>query len=608
MSYYRDDFVVIYNRDSRDMAELSDESVQMVCCSPPYWGLRKYSGEQELVWGNRDCEHIWEDASYKSRGSNNLPGLSNERYEELRRDTSVSSAFCSLCGAWRGAYGLEPTPEMYIQHTIEIFREVKRVLRKDGVCFVNCGDSYFAGGVQRGRQNGKRGKELSDLTACGSSFESLCDECVKIRILRNSDKSNGLVSISESSIGVSSHSHKVSKTGHHDNLGSASQVAHNGDGTLGLDYGQDSVVGVVPVSQVSTNPESSERLQDGCLLKGDWFSSPNVLASLSLVFRGCEYRKACPFFAQTFAGVSLDSLAIPHSSPDNALTADALASRKLDKVYDSSVPYPYYTIEHHLKAKDLCLIPQHLAIAFQRDGWYVRSVIVWHKPNPMPESVTDRPTESHEYILMLTKSKNYYWDAEAVREKAFDWGTRDRSNFRGGTEDPLLKHHGLTNCNQAETGRNIRSVWTFPTQNYAGAHFATFPEKLPELCIRAATPEVGCCSKCGAPWARITKQSRHYKSVGTNASVEGGIETGKRYPDWYQVESQTLGWRPPCDCKDAEAVPALVLDPFAGSGTTLAVAKRLGRQAIGYELSTNYCRLAAKRVEAITPPLEGLLV
>lgn len=140
-----------------------------------------------------------------------------------------------------------------------------------------------------------------------------------------------------------------------------------------------------------------------------------------------------------------------------------------------------------LPDKNLVGIPWRVALALQQDGWYLRQDIIWHKPNPMPESVTDRCTKSHEYIFLLTKSANYYYDAESIKEPAQNWGTRDRSNFRKGTNDKLLIHHGLKDGNFAELGRNKRSVWKITTKPYKDAHFATFPEELPTLCIKAGS-------------------------------------------------------------------------------------------------------------------------
>jgi len=142
-----------------------------------------------------------------------------------------------------------------------------------------------------------------------------------------------------------------------------------------------------------------------------------------------------------------------------------------------------------LKPKDMVGIPWRVALALQADGWYLRQDIIWHKPNPMPESIQDRCTKSHEYIFLLSKSAKYFYDNDAIKEPAQDWGTRDRSQLRGGTQDELLKHRGLNDANFAQTGRNKRSVWTINTKPYKEAHFAVFPPKLPELCIKAGSSE-----------------------------------------------------------------------------------------------------------------------
>ena len=137
------------------------------------------------------------------------------------------------------------------------------------------------------------------------------------------------------------------------------------------------------------------------------------------------------------------------------------------------------------KSKDLIGIPWMLAFALRADGWYLRQDIIWHKPNPMPESVRDRCTKAHEYIFLLSKSKNYYYDNEAIKEPAKDWGTRDRSN--GKYHNPgtgLSPHSGLT---KSYDKRNKRSVWTVNKKPYKGAHFATYPRELIEPCILAGS-------------------------------------------------------------------------------------------------------------------------
>ncbi len=146
------------------------------------------------------------------------------------------------------------------------------------------------------------------------------------------------------------------------------------------------------------------------------------------------------------------------------------------------------------KSKDMIGVPWMVAFALRADGWYLRSEIIWHKPNPMPESVTDRPTKSHEQIFLLSKSPRYYYDADAIRETA-QWGTRNRTGpLYDGSVGPQNGHNGLRDLNHAEAGRNRRSVWTVATQPYAGAHFATFPPALIEPCILAGCPGGGHCA------------------------------------------------------------------------------------------------------------------
>jgi len=139
----------------------------------------------------------------------------------------------------------------------------------------------------------------------------------------------------------------------------------------------------------------------------------------------------------------------------------------------------------NLKSKDLIGIPWMLAFALRADGWYLRQDIIWHKPNPMPESVKDRCTKAHEYIFLLSKNKNYYYDNEAIKEPARDWGTRDRTNGKYHNKGTGLQpHSGLTKSYEK---KNKRSVWTVNKKPYKGAHFATYPRELIEPCIKAGS-------------------------------------------------------------------------------------------------------------------------
>lgn len=375
---------------------LESESVQCVITSPPYWGLRDYFG--------CDCG----TKRYFDSQGDGTGGAMNYR----KGSPLLDCVKCNGTGRLQNAeiqIGLEKTPEEYVSKMVSVFAEVRRVLRKDGVMFLNLGDSY-AGSCGNGY---KQTKDAENRTNAGGNDESL------------------------------------------------RKITGRSDGAL--------------------------------------------------------------------------------------------------------------------KPKDLCGIPWRVAFALQANGWWLRQDIIWAKPNPMPESVTDRCTKSHEYIFLLTKSASYYYDAEAISEPAmpehfsrykysFNDGAKESSG--GGRPDGAsntagmkkLRPHGIvrnrelgydskenamrgknnlnlegkaeSDLDSPEAIRNKRSVWTITTKPFSDAHFAVFPEEIPLNCIKAG-------------------------------SKEGD----------------------------------LILDPFSGAGTTCMVAKKLNRRYIGIELNEKYCQMARDRIE-----------
>lgn len=279
--------------------------------------------------------------------------------------------------------------------------------------------------------------------------------------------------------------------------------------------------------------------------------------------------------------------------------------------------------------KNLVGIPWRVALALQADGWWLRSDIIWHKPNPMPESVTDRPTKAHEYIFLLTKRANYFYDAEAVREVAeFGYTPKPGMYERIGDAHTQPMRTQIGSCPDGMGGfRNKRSVWTVPTQGFPEAHFATYPEDLIAPCIKAGTSLKGCCPECGKCWQRIIEKDRVPTRPGNDSKIyvdpdgspyeqHAGSIVGNRDPERHVTESKTVGWAPGCECggkihKDGiwhgqpykPLVPCAVLDPFVGSGTTGVVALRHGCDFIGIELNPEYADMAKRRIEGDAPLL-----
>lgn len=272
-----------------------------------------------------------------------------------------------------------------------------------------------------------------------------------------------------------------------------------------------------------------------------------------------------------------------------------------------------------VKNKDLIGIPWMLAFALRMDGWYLRSDIVWEKPNAMPESVTDRPTRSHEYVFLLSKSPKYFYDIDAIREPHTMKPQRrlspveNRSSF--GERQPHTEAGYRTRDDVGvdghPSGRNKRSVWSVNTKPFIGAHFATFPTKLVEPMVLASTSEMGACASCGAPWTRKTIKSKTPDRPGRIQNRDGDREShGKdgRSGSRFSVHVETVGWKPSCKCNVDEmvscTVPCTVLDPFGGSGTVAEVAVANGRSAVICELNTEYIGLVKQRAENGTRQLQ----
>ena len=276
---------------------------------------------------------------------------------------------------------------------------------------------------------------------------------------------------------------------------------------------------------------------------------------------------------------------------------------------------------HGVKAKDLFGTPWLLAFALRADGWWLRQAIIWHKPNAMPESATDRCTTAHSYVFLLSKQARYWFDAEAIAEPAewARWGDQTVPKYEGTetasgwmqskTKAELVARGGRTTNGQrertadmrgfdnrlerADGKKNARSVWTIPTQGYPEAHFATWPEALCERIIKAGCPE-WVCVKCGKARERLTK-----KETRPTQRVHNGVydaSSGRGKSGWLPSvqSSETLGWSD-CGC-GAGFTPGVCIDPFMGSGTTALVARRLGRRSIGVELNEAYAHLAARRL------------
>lgn len=273
---------------------------------------------------------------------------------------------------------------------------------------------------------------------------------------------------------------------------------------------------------------------------------------------------------------------------------------------------------------NLLMIPYRFAIAMQDDGWILRSVNIWHKKSPMPETLRGwrfkadsdgelslsrgswRTTQAFEPVFMFAKSMGYFADSEAASEPAVG-GTPGNKSHKGKLAYEAGDHRMRTKAGLCDIGardrRNPRNVWSLSSEPFSGQHFAAYPTELVRRCIEASTSSKGCCPICGNQWAPIVSTQRSATRTGTDSKVyKADVAAadpnviGNRDPQRHITRATVVGHRPTCDC-GAVSVPSLVLDPYAGSGTTLQVAYQLARNYLGIELNPEYLPLIEQRIK-----------
>ena len=446
--YWDNGPVQLYQADARSIP-LPDQSVHCVVTSPPYFGLRVYKDNDD-----------------------------------------------------RGI-GLESTVEDYIANMVDVFREVRRVLRDDGVAWLNLGDSYAPD------TKGTGGPSVKQLSNAGSRHE----------MTRHSiDMASG------------------------NRLGIPERVvlALQADGWTWRD--------TIIWAKKSAMPES--------LAGWRWERCRVKVASASRNVSDEQH----PSGNRTMPiGGSI-------ATAEQAEWADCPGCPKCE-------------------AND--------GLVLRRGSW--------------------RTTQAHEYIYMLTKCMGYHADGEAVKTAAIHAGRLVKATGNGAknsghinnTADGFTHHDTLVG-----SGANRRSVWNdISPEPYGGSHFATFPSDLPRICIQASTSERGVCSECGSQWARVvdTGPQGTYNEDGNpqginRSTMAWGDDHPSNNPRWHNTNS-TLGWRPTCNC-NAPAIPATVLDPFSGTATTCRAAQKLGRRAVGVDISEAYLEQAVRRLSAVTLPMD----
>jgi DNA modification methylase len=564
------------------------------------WGLRDY-GTAEWEGGDTECSHS--SANPTAEHEANRQRALDKGYEghggwEGRAFRGDGKRECH-CGARRidRQIGLEPTIGEYVQTMVEVFRLVRDVLADDGTCWINLGDSYASQG-ERGNNNGQGASGLKNDGR---------DEDSRLR-------SNAVIKTAGMRLPTLAHGLKPK-----DLCGIPWRVAF----ALQQPYYTGRIKNELDRVWLAAMIEA-----EGCLFihrrkegqhngqgyfrKNDSFGPGLEVANTSLaIVERCK----------ELTGLG----SICSQSPDqNNRRKQTIYRWNLRTVECRDVireVYPYL-IAKKQQARILCGCPPsgaeadaaHLALigmhrgsptdvdfpapkSMHEPGWYLRQDVIWSKANPMPESVTDRCTKSHEYVFLLSKRATYYYDAAAIAEEASGRSCGNRTYKYDGVPGMETKQGVLAVADVEWQARNRRSVWTIATEPYPDAHFATFPTALVEPCILAGTSARGHCPACGKGWERV-QERQHYgsKSGDGDPAVEGFTRNklgGQKEWDSY-VGPKTIGWQPSCAC-GLEPVSGVVLDPFMGSGTVAKVAQSLGRRWVGCELNQAYVAMQRQR-------------
>jgi DNA modification methylase len=460
-----------------------------------------------------------------------------------------------------GQIGLEEAPDAYVERLVGVFREVRRVLAPHGTCWVNLGSSFYGGEAD----------PIGLTEADAAWLAALIDGEGSIQIHRQARpiRANSVDSFQvDVSVGMVT-PEMVHRAHHLTRLGTCKQDR-----------------------------------------RGVWYWSvrgQQAATILRLIYPWIVGKRGQAAIACMVA----NDLASRRFGRGNPATPESMDFRQRAKQAVSDLNQRRGTdfpisdpkvIPVGLKPKDDVMIPARVARALQADGWWLRSDVIWAKPNPMPESVADRPTKAHEYVFLLTKAPQYFWDAEAVREK--DCGRPSGNDF---VREHRLSYGGRGERHQwlPSAGRNVRSVWTIATQPTSEAHFATFPEALVERCLKA-----GCanevCRTCGEPRRPIIETTRTLDGAPlqeehrrTFATPDQPFRIGSNgVGHWrYATERRVLGLT---DCGHGDYRVGVVLDPFVGSGTTALVARKLGLRGIGVDLNADYLDIAAKRLQQLS--------